>query len=96
MLSTMAAWCMRKETEMAKAPIDAFKIFLHAYRFLISEEHLRRAEDPQMMSFIAAPSIVLSAFASELFLKCIQVLEKGNASSTHDLALLFRGLSSSA
>jgi hypothetical protein len=39
---------------------------------------------------------VLSAFASELSLKCIQVLEKGNASSAHDLALLFRGLSSSA
>lgn len=78
---------------MTKKPIDPFAIYLHACRFLWSEEHLRRTEDPQVMALIAAPSIVLSSFTSELLLKCILVLETGNAPATHDLSVLFRRVS---
>ena len=82
-------------TEMANVPIDPLKIFIHAFRFLKSEEHLRRTEDPQMMAFVGLPSIVLSAFASELFFKCIHVLETGSAPMGHNLFTLFKGLKSS-
>jgi HEPN domain-containing protein len=79
---------------MAKAPIDPFQIYLHAYKFLWSDEHLRRTgDDTQVMAFIGPPAIVLSSFTSELLLKCILVLEIGDAPNTHDLNALFQKLS---
>jgi hypothetical protein len=42
---------------------------------------------------IAAPTMVLSAFAAELFLKCLLVMESGAAPPIHRLDLLFKRVS---
>jgi hypothetical protein len=39
------------------------------------------------------PAIVLSAFAAELFLKCLLLLDSETPPNTHDLKALFAGLS---
>jgi len=48
------------------------------------------------MTTIAAPHMVLSAFASELYLKCLLCLEKGSVPQTHNLKALFRDISTLA
>ena len=80
---------------MAKPQVDPFKIYLHAWKFLWSEEHLRRTDNPQVMAYIMPPAIVLSAFTSELLLKCILIIENGDAPNTHDLRKLFDEVSAS-
>ena len=83
-----ASWTS-EDDRMNKPQVDPFKIYLHAWKFLWSEEHLRRTDNPQVMAFVVPPAIVLSAFTSELLLKCILMLEKGDAPNTHDLKILF-------
>ena len=68
---------------------------MNAERFRAADAILR--SDENMKNYgpaIAAPSMVLSAFAAELYLKCLFVIETGrSAPDTHDLRKLFSLLS---
>jgi hypothetical protein len=50
---------------------------------------IERLLKPVRELWVLRPGIVLSAFASETYLKCLLHLEKGNAPRTHDLHKLF-------
>ena len=83
----------------AKAQIEPVKIFAHASAFHKSCELLQRsatATDPasglpndQLIGIIAHPAMALSAFASELYLKCLLSIETGTVPRGHDLHSLF-------
>lgn len=76
----------------SKAPIDPHEIYLHAFRFHESDHRLRNSispEDPNEVMLIAHPSMMLSAFASELYLKCLLCIETGKVHTGHDLKSLF-------
>ena len=73
-----------------KDPIDARKILNQGYHFAkanLAPRSMKPAKE------IASPSMVLSAFAIELLLKCILVIENGDAPETHRLNVLFRRVS---
>ena len=74
---------------------DPLKIFVHASRFHNSEKRLRNsvpADKPEDVPQIAHPAMVLSVFASELYLKCLLTIETGKAPPTHNVKALFRDL----
>jgi len=80
------------------AALDPHEIFLHAYHFHECDHRLRKgpsSKDIDEVAIIAHPSMVLSAFASELYLKCLVCVETGNVPRGHDLKGLFLGLDSS-
>jgi hypothetical protein len=54
--------------------------------------HIRERSNPNAF-FMAQPSMVLSAFAIELFLKCLLLLEGKEVDRIHTLNVLFRRLS---
>ena len=66
---------------MTKRAVDPEKIFLHAVAFHYAWKILRT----EMMK---GPGM-LSAFTSELLLKCISCIEKGHSPRQHDLKVLF-------
>jgi hypothetical protein len=56
----------------SKGTHDPHEIFLHAYHFHECDHRLRKgpsSKDIEEVALIAHPSMVLSAFASELYLK---------------------------
>jgi hypothetical protein len=74
---------------------NCFKIFQHASHFHESDHRLRNtvpADRPNQVPLIAHPSMVLSVFASELYLKCLLCLETGKVPQTHNLKTLFDAL----
>jgi hypothetical protein len=83
---------------MKKAPkvaLDPLKIFVHASRFHESNIRLRRsvpADKPEHVPRVAHPAMMLSVFASELYLKCLLSMELGKVPNTHNLKALFRDL----
>jgi hypothetical protein len=82
---------------MAKPPIAASKIFEHAECFYRASAALH-GHYPLGLHVHAAltliePLIVLSAFTTELFLKCLICIETGSAPREHDLKELFELLS---
>jgi hypothetical protein len=81
---------------MAPKTIDPFAVFKQALDFMLCDETLRRTDNPHQMAVIVRPSIVLSAFASELFLKCLLLIEGRGTSNSHDLHALYRKLSQKA
>jgi hypothetical protein len=76
-------------------PIDPRQIFNHGTRFLETDQYLRNSTGPTSTwsQTIAAPTMVISVFAAELFLKCLLVLEQQDVPPTHRLDVLYRGLS---
>jgi hypothetical protein len=76
--------------------LDPFKIFEHASRFHESDHRLRNTvprDRPDQLPLIAHPAMMLSAFACELYLKCLLCIETGQRPPpTHNLKTLFRGL----
>lgn len=79
-----------------KVQHDCFKIFQHAYHFHESDHRLRNTvppDRPDQIPLVVHPAMVLSAFASELYLKCLLRLETGKVPQTHNLKALFRDLS---
>ena len=83
---------MRK---VAKARLDPFRIFEHASHFHESDHRLRKtvpASKPEQIPLIAHPAMVLSVFASELYLKCLLCAEKDEVPNDHNLQILFNGL----
>jgi len=69
--------------------VDPFKVFMNAERFRRADVLLRSVQDPQIAVAVASPALVLSAFASELYLKSILIIEKGKAPGWHHLKNLF-------
>src|SRR5215469_14812861 len=86
---------MQQSTQATKPPLDARAIFSHACRFLATDQLVRNVGKPGSgwELTIATPTMVLSAFAAELFLKCLLVLETDEAPATHRLDTLFKRLS---
>ena len=75
-----------------KSHDNCFKIFVHASHFHESDHRLRNtvpADRPDQLPLVAHPSMVLSAFATELYLKCLLCLETGRAPHGHHLRNLF-------
>jgi hypothetical protein len=56
---------------------DPLKIFMNAERFRQADLLLRSFNEQQIAVTIASPALILSAFASELYLKCIVCIETG-------------------
>jgi hypothetical protein len=88
---------------MAKPPktgLDPVKIFLHASKFHKGYELLTNIEFPrkdgavpdQFVGSIDHPAMVLSAFASELYLKCLLCMETNSVPEGHNLKMLFEQL----
>ncbi|MEW6438128.1 MAG: hypothetical protein AB1508_13280 [Pseudomonadota bacterium] len=80
-----------------KPALSAEKIFVHATRFHKSFEQLLNSVRPedggktpdQEIGVVAHPAMVLSAFASELYLKCLLCVETGETPRDHNLKRLF-------
>jgi len=81
------------KSKPSKPAIDPLRLFEHADRFHYSELHLRANNDTTHMHTIAGPSMVLAAFAAELYLKCLVYLESGKRTYGHNLKALYRELS---
>jgi hypothetical protein len=77
--------------------LDPLKIFDQATRFHESDHRLRNTvptDRPDQLPLVAYPAMVLSALASELYLKCLLCIETGAVPNTHNLKELFNGLKS--
>jgi len=75
-----------------KATLVPFEIFLHAFHFHESDHRLRNSISPDNLDqvmLITHPSMVLSAFATELYLKCFLCIETGKVPNDHNLKGLF-------
>jgi hypothetical protein len=72
--------------------IDPRSVFQLACKFAATEMHVRQRSNPKA-AFMATPSMALSAFAIELFLKCLLLLEGKEIDRIHTLNVLFRRLS---
>jgi hypothetical protein len=81
---------MKRKKKPSK-PIDPKSVFQLACKFAATEQHVRSTNNPKAR-FMASPSMVLSAFAIELFLKCLLLLEGKEIDKTHTLNVLFRRL----
>jgi HEPN domain-containing protein len=69
---------------------DPLKIFMNAERFRQADLLLRSVNDQRIAVTIASPALILSAFASELYLKCIVCIETGELAHGHHLKNLYR------
>jgi hypothetical protein len=74
---------------------DPFKIFMNAERFRQADLLLRSVQDERLAVAIASPALILSAFASEIYLKCIICIETAESAHGHHLKNLFRRISPS-
>jgi hypothetical protein len=81
--------------------LDPLKIFLHAGAFHKSYDLLCKSVVPQeegalpddrLVGVISHPTMVLSVFASELYLKCLLCLESDEVPNEHNLKKLFETL----
>src|SRR5579859_2813580 len=83
----------------ALGSLDAKQIFDHAQKFQLTQEYMRhrdRATTHEYVMMCADPCMVLSALASELFFKCLLVIEgksKKDFERLHDLQKLYSKLS---
>jgi hypothetical protein len=82
----------RTVASSAKKKADPREVFNHAGRFLGTDQLLRKIGTPGTgwEMTVAPPAMVLSAFAAELFLKCLLLLEGTNPPPTHRLDVLFK------
>jgi len=69
---------------------DPFKIFMNAERFRQADLLLRSVQDPHLSVAVGPPALILSAFASEVYLKCIICIETGELAHGHHLKNLYR------
>jgi HEPN domain-containing protein len=78
-------------TRLAKAKA----IFDHGASFLLAEVMLRKQvdADPALLKVLQFPGMVLNAFASELFLKCLLALDGKGEQRGHNLRTLYDKLS---
>jgi hypothetical protein len=73
-----------------KEKLDPYLIFYQGCQFMIASEHLNEID--ASMRVFRLPSNVMSAFSSELFLKCLMVMagKDPRETRTHDLDELFK------
>jgi hypothetical protein len=76
---------------MNRKPVDPKSVFDLACKFAASEQHLRHTSNPHAF-YMAPASMVLSAFAIELFLKCLLLLEGKKVKRIHSLDVLYQML----
>ena len=81
-----------KQKKKPSKPIGPKSVFQLACKFAATEQYVRSRDNPQA-GFMASPSMVLSAFAIELFLKCLLLLESKEIDRIHSLNVLYRRLS---
>jgi hypothetical protein len=75
-------------------PADPLTYFIHGQRFYACDCALmHEGFDQEVKDFTVYGAAVMSALASELFLKCLGVIESGRVSRTHNLNTLFKNLS---
>jgi hypothetical protein len=75
-------------------PADPLTYFIHGQRFYACDCALmHEGFDQEVKDFTVYGAAVMSALASELFLKCLGVIESGPVSRTHNLNTLFKNLS---
>jgi len=83
---------------MARPPlenIDPLQMFMHALGFHMAENalgSLTLTPNTQLAAQVVQPTMVLSAFTTELFLKCLICLETGLTPQGHHLFELFEQL----
>jgi hypothetical protein len=82
----------KKRQKPPVKPIDPRDVFELAYRFCLADEHIRDKNNTRA-PIMAAPAMVISAFACELLLKCLLLIENGEIVQTHRLDKLFQQLS---
>jgi hypothetical protein len=84
-----------KQNRRSQPAADPLQVFNHACRFLGTDQALRKVFGGSDWGIIIGPpTMVLSAFASELFLKCLLILETGEApENIHPLHVLYRRVS---
>jgi len=82
---------MKRKKKPSKL-IDPRNVFQLACKFAATEQYVRSRDNPKA-GFMASPSMVLSAFAIELFLKCLLLLEGKEIDRIHSLNVLYRRLS---
>jgi HEPN domain-containing protein len=73
--------------------IEPAAIFRHAETFTAALDHLHRTLPRENLKVYMLPMMVLSAFASEVYLKCLICLETGSVAKGHHLFDLFKKLS---
>jgi hypothetical protein len=81
-----------KQKKKPSKPLDPRSVFQFACKFAAAEMHIRSRDNPKA-AFMASPSMVMSAFAIELFLKCLLVLEGKEYGRIHSLDVLYQKLS---
>jgi hypothetical protein len=88
---------------MARSPrpplkdIDPLQIYMHAFAFHVSENALGSitlTPNVQLAAQVVEPTMVLSAFTTELFLKCLVCLETSLTPQGHHLFELFEQITS--
>src|SRR5579862_6598059 len=72
--------------------LDARKIFNHAERFHWTDDYLRRHNDQRVVEMVLLPTMVLSAFAAELYLKCLHCIDSSQVPPGHSLKQLYLDL----
>jgi hypothetical protein len=77
-----------------KPSLDPLEIYMNAesYRLAYITLRITGDKDPNFMTAVATPHMVLSAFATELYFKCLLCLEGSKVMPTHNLKALFREL----
>jgi hypothetical protein len=88
---------MTKQPQAKQPPkVDPYRIFQQADNFFKAQETLYRTvqREPPSAQNLVLPALVLSAFASELFLKCLIGIETDATPPVgHNLFVLFKRLS---
>lgn len=79
---------------MIAQPLDPKLVFIQGVRFWIAETVLREKcdADPGYQPLLNIPGIVVCAFASECFLKCLGLLDGKEHVNWHNLSELFKRL----
>jgi HEPN domain-containing protein len=76
-----------------KQPVDPRRVFASAEHFNRSMGILRsQMIGPEMVAVIAQPVMAMSAFTSELYLKCLLCIQSGNVPRGHHLKNLYSNL----
>jgi hypothetical protein len=81
-----------KKPKQPSKPIDAREVFKLACRYCAADYHIRNIENPNA-NYMAPTTMALSAFATELLLKCLVLLENKEFDKIHALDNLFKTLS---
>lgn len=82
-------------TPVDLSKIDPRSVYEYAGHFLFTEWYLRRQidNDPSLAGAVSFPGMIVSAFASELYFKCLIYLDGRKPPNDHHLGKLFNKLS---